>query len=124
MKFKLFSPETQDLIGYYVYALVDPRNRNIFYIGKGQCNRVFDHVKNANNNTANPETGKEEPKDEKIREIIRSGNEVKTYILRHGIVDEDTAYAMESLLIDLLDYEPFHLMTIVLPFIRQRLTLI
>ena len=27
----------QSLNGYYVYALIDPRNDNVFYIGKGIC---------------------------------------------------------------------------------------
>lgn len=28
---------------YYVYCLVDPRNNQTFYIGKGKGNRIFAH---------------------------------------------------------------------------------
>lgn len=30
---------------YYVYGLIDPRNKQIFYIEKGIKNRVFEHEK-------------------------------------------------------------------------------
>ena len=39
-----FPAEVIQRLGYYVYRLIDPRNGETFYIGKGQGNRVFHHV--------------------------------------------------------------------------------
>ena len=39
-----FNEENFDVLGYYVYRLVDPRDNKTFYVGKGCGNRVFNHV--------------------------------------------------------------------------------
>ena len=41
------SPEVESKLQYYVYALVDPRTDQIFYVGKGAGNRVFQHIAEA-----------------------------------------------------------------------------
>ena len=101
---KEFSPKTREDISYYVYALVDPSNGKIFYIGKGKGNRVFDHANGALESDAKSE------KIETIKAIQKAGKEVEHVIVRHGI-DEKTAYEVESALIDLLTYPKFNLET-------------
>ena len=44
---KEYSKKVQEAIGYYVYVLVDPRTKQVFYVGKGKGNRVFDHEREA-----------------------------------------------------------------------------
>ena len=29
---------------YYVYRLIDPRDGQTFYVGKGKNNRIFSHI--------------------------------------------------------------------------------
>lgn len=38
-----FSQKTKEELKYYVYALIDPRNNKIFYVGKGNSNRFFSY---------------------------------------------------------------------------------
>lgn len=100
---KEFSQAELEALKYYVYCLVDPRNDTIFYVGKGGYNnRVFDHVKCAINSED------KNCKLDTIREIKEAGLEVKHYILRYGIENEDVALTIESAIIDLLTYPDFN----------------
>jgi len=97
---KEFSNAVCERIGSYVYILKDPRNGNIFYVGKGKGNRIFQHALCA----LGEETEIQNYKYNLIREIYDSGNKVEHYILRHGI-DDNLAFEIESSVIDLLGLE-------------------
>lgn len=96
-----FRQKVKEALGYYVYALVDPRNSKIFYIGKGKENRIFQHAEAALlDNTP-------DLKLDTIRSIISEGKKVAHYILRHNL-EEQEAYLIESTLIDMLTYSRFN----------------
>lgn len=58
----------------YVYRLIDPRNGETFYVGKGNGNRVFSHIK-AEGGLEGDEI---DNKLKRIREIRVAGFEVTT----------------------------------------------
>lgn len=101
----MFSQSVIEQIHYYVYCLVDPRNRKIFYIGKGCGNRVFQHAENAICNSD------DSLKSAIICDILAEGLRVEHYILRHKL-SEEQAYIVESTLIDLLTYNKFNTQSI------------
>ena len=90
----MFDLNSKKRLKYYVYALIDPRDGNPFYIGKGKGNRLYNHVNDA------VKTSQITDKLDVIREIRSSGNHVRHVIIRHGL-DEDDAFKIESSLIDL-----------------------
>lgn len=92
----MFRPEVCEKLGFYVYRLVDPRDRRTFYVGKGVNNRVFDHVAS---HVWDLDTGPLSPKLDQIAEIKASGQEVIRVVHRHGL-DEETALHVEAALID------------------------
>lgn len=90
-----FPESVIEKLGVYVYRLIDPRNGETFYIGKGIGNRVFAHLQGAIDSGEDATSEKLE----RIREINSTGLEVLHIIHRHGM-DHDTAYAVEAALIE------------------------
>ena len=84
-------------IGFYVYRLIDPRDDQTFYVGKGNGNRIFQHVSEA---AGLPD--RSSLKLDRIREIERSGLRVRFLIHRHGLTEPE-AFLVESSLIDAYD---------------------
>lgn len=72
---------TQNLLELenYVYGLIDPRSKRIFYIGEGTRNRVFDHERES---LKNPDS--EKLKLKTIAEIKEAGLEVEKIIIHWG----------------------------------------
>jgi len=90
-----FPEEVARELKTYVYRLIDPRNGETFYVGKGRGNRVFSHI----HMEAGLEDDEKDPKLERIRSIRLSGFEVAHVIHRHGM-GEETAFEVEAALID------------------------
>lgn len=91
----MFGKEVSEQLKYYVYRLIDPRNGETFYVGKGTGNRVFAHVKGELGRDVDALTDKLQ----RIRDIRVDGFEVAHVIHRHGL-DEQTAFEVEAALID------------------------
>ncbi|WP_240549591.1 LEM-3-like GIY-YIG domain-containing protein [Devosia salina] len=93
-----FPEEVCQKLGNYVYRLIDPRNGETFYVGKGKNNRVFDHAAGL------PEVADDADQNmgaklDRIRAIKNSGLEVIHVIHRHEIPD-DSVFEVEAALID------------------------
>jgi hypothetical protein len=92
-----FPTGVAEQLKWYVYRLIDPRNGETFYVGKGQRNRIFEHAKGI---LASEEENIADPKLQRIKEINAAGLEVGHVIHRHGIDAPRTAYEVEAALID------------------------
>lgn len=86
------------LENYYVYGLVDPRTKKIFYIGKGTKNRVFEHERESQGNLDS-----EKLKLKTIAEIKSEGLEVEKVIIHFDLTEEE-AFAAEAALINAFNY--------------------
>lgn len=94
----------------YVYALIDPRDRSVFYVGKGVGGRVYGHVWSAMGAAEFVKDGIESEsatvksaKNQRIRDIYQSGRIVETSSLGTGSSPRrqlTRAHAIEQTLID------------------------
>jgi hypothetical protein len=91
-----FSPEVANELKYYVYRLIDPRNGETFYVGKGKDNRVFQHIKGV---LVKDDFEQTNTKLKTIRDINATGLEVIHVIHRHGM-SKETALEVEAALLD------------------------
>lgn len=88
---KFSSPVIKEL-QYYVYIYSHPITEEIFYVGKGKGNRIFQHL-----------TEKSDSKKVRYLDDLRTQKlKPKLEILVHGLEDEKTALRVESSIIDLL----------------------
>lgn len=106
---KAFSPEVCAELKYYVYRLVDSRNGQTFYVGKGKNNRVFAHAECALAKYGDVDYSAEDDDEDNlkyktIREIKDAGLEVIYIIQKYGLEERD-AFVIESALIDAYSIE-------------------
>lgn len=88
-------PEVADRLGYYVYLYVDPRDKKVFYVGKGQGQRVLAHLGDKDGRI-------ESRKQDKIKQLRDASLEPEIEILAHALQSEETALRIEAAVIDLL----------------------
>lgn len=79
-------------LGHYVYLYIDPRNKSIFYVGKGRGGRAIAHLK----------ASEEAAIGKRIREIESAGRKPQIELLAHGLENERTALRVEAAAIDLI----------------------
>jgi hypothetical protein len=96
-KQKSILTEVRERLGIYVYALVDPRSGDIFYVGKGKGDRILQHEKEKSDDE---ETASAKLK--RIQEIELAGLAVKHFFIRTEIGSDDEAFAIEQAAIDAL----------------------
>jgi len=90
---KVFPQSVIEQLAYYVYFLRDPGTKEVFYVGKGKGNRVFNHIECALAEAT------ESDKLDRIRAIVNSGRPVEHFVLRHGLT-ESAAFEVEAAVID------------------------
>lgn len=94
--------EVIELKQYYVYVLIDPRDNEVFYVGKGQGERAFQHerdvISQINKLSADEVIEFEHNKEERIKDILSCSLKVSAFVIgRYNTQVE--SLAVESTLI-------------------------
>jgi hypothetical protein len=91
-----FPDEVRERLAFYVYLLIDPRDSEIFYVGKGVNDRVFHHAA-----AAVDDSGVMSAKLDRIRAIHADGHQVRHELLRFGLTERE-AFQVEAAAIQLV----------------------
>lgn len=97
MPIRSFSESVRKALRSYVYLYIDPRTGEPFYIGKGEGNRVFAHLRKRPLPSHEPDS----KKDRLILAIRRAGDEPIVEILKYGLTPRE-ALLVEATAIELL----------------------
>jgi hypothetical protein len=93
-----FLPGIAEKLGYYVYALRDPRNGELFYVGKGKGQRAYQHARRATPARSGAEG---RLKLARIRAIRAKGRYPEVEIVRHRLSERE-AFTVEAGVLDAL----------------------
>lgn len=88
-----FSVKTIEYLKYYVYQLRNSMTKEVFYVGKGNGNRVFEHVKHHNKPIKDFS-----PKDEVIKNILSKGNKVIEEIIAYDLTEREAMVIEASII--------------------------
>ena len=95
-----FPAGVAEQLKWYVYRLIDPRNGETFYVGKGRGNRISIHAGGEVSSASRIEVEVSEDavdlKLQRIRDIKSVGLEVGHVVHRHGMDTERTAFEVEA----------------------------
>lgn len=94
-----FDSLQSDRLGNYIYALRDPRDNKIFYVGQGSGNRVFQHFNEAQEKLQKGTSASS--KVIRILDIWKNFEDVSWDIIAHGLPRESLGL-IESGIIDAL----------------------
>ena len=97
-----FNAKVLEKLGYYVYALIDPFDNKIFYVGQGTNNRVFEHFSEAENCLNSTKTFNQlSSKVIRILDIWKNTEDVQWLILAHKLpIDNNVSDYVESAIVD------------------------
>lgn len=94
------TPEVSEALGHYVYKLIDPRDEKVFYIGRGQGDRVLSHIREHTDVEDKTVTDYViSSKLSVIRSIKKEGLSPRHVIVRHGMTASQ-ASLVEAILIE------------------------
>lgn len=93
------SGPVSERLGWYVYALIDPRDDTVFYVGKGKAERALHHGWQARIGSSDAPM-RSTLKLDQIRAIHSAGLDVRIWVLRHDLATEKLAEEVEAAVID------------------------